>query len=431
MTYVEELLLIVRRVFINQYREQIEVFLNPSLLKQFESDKLSQFDSQFKNILKKLEFQSSKQAKQPRKFEQTKKFQESLKGGNSEKMQLKQGSNGGTDLEDESVEDLAQKFKFTQGKKAPRKFQPKNKGSKEGEDSGSKKSSRTWDDGKVTKKQMELLDYSDDKNLSSQATTPNNESDEEYQDHSDKYQLNQGLYDLQEFSNYKDSTPQKSAFTNIFNTLTGQKELNNENLEPVLKQLQEHLVQKNVASEIAKQLCESAQSNLVGKKLGAFQSINTVCKEALHESLTRILSPGTSLDLLKDIQKANKQEQRPYVITFIGVNGVGKSTNLSKVCFWLLQNKKKVLIAACDTFRSGAVEQLRVHATNLLKVHQSGQVGLFERGYGKDSANIAKDAIKYAKENDFDVVMVDTAGRMQNNEPLMKSLAKVGQSMCF
>ena len=67
----------------------------------------------------------------------------------------------------------------------------------------------------------------------------------------------------------------------------------------------------------------------------------------------------------------------------------GKSTNLSKVCFWLLQNKLKVLIAACDTFRSGAVEQLRVHARNLQALESSGTVELFDKGYGKDPAGIA------------------------------------------
>lgn len=114
------------------------------------------------------------------------------------------------------------------------------------------------------------------------------------------------------------------------------------------------------------------------------------------------------------------------------------------MCFWLLQNNVKVLIAACDTFRSGAVEQLRVHARNLraLQTSGGGVVELFERGYGKDSAGIAKDAIAYGKytrsskgvcnsllylagANNFDVVLIDTAGRMQDNEPLMRALSKL------
>jgi signal recognition particle receptor subunit alpha len=81
-----------------------------------------------------------------------------------------------------------------------------------------------------------------------------------------------------------------------------------------------------------------------------------------------------------------------------------------------------ILIAACDTFRSGAVEQLGVHVRNL---KGNGKIALFERGYGKDSAGIARDAIAYGDKEGFDVVLIDTAGRMQNDEPLMRALAKV------
>ena len=119
------------------------------------------------------------------------------------------------------------------------------------------------------------------------------------------------------------------------------------------------------------------------------------------------------------------------MITFVGVNGVGKSTSLGKVAFWLLQNGMRVLVAACDTFRSGAVEQLRVHVRNLGMLNAGAgenggdRIELYEKGYGKDAAGIAREAIAYAAQSGFDVVLVDTAGRMQDNEPLMRALAKV------
>jgi signal recognition particle receptor subunit alpha len=116
----------------------------------------------------------------------------------------------------------------------------------------------------------------------------------------------------------------------------------------------------------------------------------------------------------------------PYSITFVGVNGVGKSTNLSKVCFWLVQNGMKVLIAACDTFRLVVPHFYRrilyLRATGRVGAAQwsncgsKGKVELYERGYGKDAAGIAKEAIAHARDNDFDVVLIDTAGRMQDNE---------------
>jgi len=100
------------------------------------------------------------------------------------------------------------------------------------------------------------------------------------------------------------------------------------------------------------------------------------------------------------------------------VNGVGKSTNLSKICFFLLQNKYKVLIVAGDTFRSGAVEQLAVHVRNLkdLTAREGGEVELYEKGYGKDAANVAKDAIAVAAQKGYDVVLIDTAGRRHNDQ---------------
>lgn len=136
---------------------------------------------------------------------------------------------------------------------------------------------------------------------------------------------------------------------------------------------------------------------------------------ALSSTITQILTSKSSTDILLDIKRKASRPQtdttsprEPYIMTFIGVNGVGKSTNLSKVCFWLLQNKLRVLIAACDTFRSGAVEQLRVHVKNLgLLGEELGRstghgadlprIELYERGYGKDAAGIAKDAIAYGE----------------------------------
>lgn len=153
---------------------------------------------------------------------------------------------------------------------------------------------------------------------------------------------------------------------------------------------------------------------------------------AMESSLRKILTPTSSLDLLREIDAVTSpstlslQKRRPYVISIVGVNGVGKSTNLSKICFFLLQNKYKVLVVACDTFRSGAVEQLAVHVRNLkeLTKREGGEVELYQKGYGKDAANVAKDAVTFATQEGFDVVLIDTAGRRHNDQRLMSSLEK-------
>ncbi len=152
----------------------------------------------------------------------------------------------------------------------------------------------------------------------------------------------------------------------------------------------------------------------------------------MEASLTKMLTPTSSLDLLREIDSVTAppatslRKRRPYVMSIVGVNGVGKSTNLSKICFFLLQNQYKVLIAAGDTFRSGAVEQLTVHVRNLteLTAREGGKVELYQKGYGKDAAAVAKDAVAFAAQEGFDVVLIDTAGRRHNDQRLMSSLEK-------
>lgn len=212
--------------------------------------------------------------------------------------------------------------------------------------------------------------------------------------------------------------------------LVGSKSLTREDMESVLDKMRDHLIAKNVAADIAVQLCESVANKLEGKVMGTFSTVTSTVKQALQESLVQILQPQRRVDMLRDIMDAQRH-QRPYVVTFCGVNGVGKSTNLAKISFWLLENGFSVLIAACDTFRAGAVEQLRTHTRRLSALHPPENHGgrtmvqLFEKGYGKDAAGIAMEAIAFARNQGFDVVLVDTAGRMQDNAPLMTALAKL------
>lgn len=212
--------------------------------------------------------------------------------------------------------------------------------------------------------------------------------------------------------------------------LVGSKSLTREDMETVLEKMRDHLIAKNVAADIASQLCESVAKKLEGKVMGTFTTVASTVKLALQDSLVQILQPKRRVDILRDVMEAQGQ-RRPFVITFCGVNGVGKSTNLAKISFWLIENGFTVLIAACDTFRAGAVEQLRTHQRRLNSLHPPEQHGgrpmvqLYEKGYGKDAAGIAMEAIAYARNQGFDVVLVDTAGRMQDNAPLMTALAKL------
>ncbi|XP_076395567.1 signal recognition particle receptor alpha isoform X1 [Megachile rotundata] len=235
----------------------------------------------------------------------------------------------------------------------------------------------------------------------------------------------------QEIENPKPQVQKKTnSMFSMFKSLVGNKSLKHEDMAPVLDKLKDHLITKNVAAEIAQKLCDSVGVKLEGKVLGTFDSVSSTVKATLTDALVQILSPKRRVDILRDAMEA-KRNNRPYVMTFCGVNGVGKSTNLAKICFWLIENNFRVLIAACDTFRAGAVEQLRTHMRHLNALHppekhgNMSMVQLYEKGYGKDAAGIAMEAIRFAKDSRFDVVLVDTAGRMQDNEPLMRALAKL------
>lgn len=225
------------------------------------------------------------------------------------------------------------------------------------------------------------------------------------------------------------STGKKSVFS-MFSKFVGAKNLTRDDMQAALDKLRDHLIGKNVANYIANELCDSVAVKLEGKVLGTFDTIASTVKNALTEALVQILSPKRRIDILRDCLEA-KKNQRPYVMAFCGVNGVGKSTNLAKICFWLIENNFNVLIAACDTFRAGAVEQLRTHMRHLNALHPPEKHGgrqmvqLYEKGYGKDAAGIAMEAIRFAQDSRIDVVLVDTAGRMQDNEPLMRALTKL------
>lgn len=246
------------------------------------------------------------------------------------------------------------------------------------------------------------------------------------------------------FSSGEEINQENSRILGMFNRLTGRQALSAEDLKEPLGIMRDHLIHKNVAGEAADFICSRVQEELIGKKTGAFGSIAAMIKAATEDAVSKLLrlehqsigknkargkgsDKGSPADLLTKIKSiASGESRRPFVMAFVGVNGVGKSTNLAKVCFWLLQNQLRVLLVAGDTFRSGAVEQLRVHVRNLGSgPGMAERVELFERGYGKDAANVAKDAIRMAREKLFDVVMIDTAGRMQDNAPLMAALAKL------
>ncbi|KAI3652901.1 hypothetical protein MP228_002326 [Amoeboaphelidium protococcarum] len=319
----------------------------------------------------------------------------------------------------------------------PRKFEKKNKTKSDVNQDEQKakakgKQKRVWDD-TVNDEVINALDFSDQRSGDTlKEVDASDIVDKEVLSRMQKARTAAGV-DLLEMdqasANEEDDqdqdAPAKTSLFNFLPQLSLNQKLDKVQLQPTLQAMMEHLISKNVARDVAEHLCQSVENALVGTQIGTFTTLKSAVRSAVQDAVRQLLTPKNTTDILLDIKQTNLKQKRPYVLAFIGVNGVGKSTNLSKVCFWLLQNKFKILIAACDTFRSGAVEQLNTHVRNLTSVVPGAQLELFQRGYGKDAAQIAKDAISYAASNGFDVVMIDTAGRMQDNEPLMRSLAKL------
>uniref|UniRef100_A0A8C4K396 SRP receptor subunit alpha n=1 Tax=Dromaius novaehollandiae TaxID=8790 RepID=A0A8C4K396_DRONO len=276
------------------------------------------------------------------------------------------------------------------------------------------KKPRVWDLGNSNAK---VLDYSNSTTNGSSEASPAEEFDPDAA-LGDRNREPGRLYDLEYESdeepeeekviqNPSKPSAKKGGLGGMFGMLkglVGSKSLTREDMDPVLEKMKDHLIAKNVAAEIAVQLCESVAKKLEGKVMGTFTTVTSTVKQALQEALVQILQPQRRVDVLRDVMD---------------------------ISFWLIENGFSVLIAACDTFRAGAVEQLRTHTRRLNALHPPeshggrAMVQLYEKGYGKDAAGIAMEAISYARNQGFDVVLVDTAGRMQDNAPLMTALAKL------
>nr|KAJ3422027.1 hypothetical protein HK105_001473 [Polyrhizophydium stewartii] len=461
LPYVDELLDAVKSTFCGRFRDLVGDVAN--------IDAYAEFDDVFDSVLELIEdkHRESRKAKAPRPFNESRKFQNTLeasrikpgKGGSAAAAASAAGGGGTADPGSSSpetgslaakLERLGQRGVGPRGKRGGAAGKPKAAAAAAGSvlDSADAaaggsptqakrgKQMRAWDGtgAAVNADPSQKLDFSDTTAADASAPTAligdglgKRAADGTYDALELEDPADDGGDDDDDNDGAVPAEQKKKPATGLmgyFERWTAGKILAEADLEPAMLKMKEHLVGKNVAADIATHLCESVTSGLVGTKIGPFQSLSSAIREQMETALSRILTPSSSTDVLRDIKRVN-QTGRPYTITFVGVNGVGKSTNLSKVCFWLLQNKKRVLIAACDTFRSGAVEQLRVHARNLKALEEGAVVDLFDKGYGKDPAGIAKEAIAHATAERYDVVLVDTAGRMQDNEPLMRALAKL------
>ena len=207
----------------------------------------------------------------------------------------------------------------------------------------------------------------------------------------------------------------KKAFSNV-STGFSEKDLNEKDIEDVLFELEINLLESDVATEVIDSIKDSLKEKIIGSRVEK-KNIQNFVKQSLIEFISETFDNAGQIDL-KDRINEKKSSNQPFIIVFVGINGTGKTTSLAKVANMLKNEKFSVVIAAADTYRAGAIEQLREHTNRL-------NLKIIAQNYGSDPAAVAKDAVLYAQSHKVDCVLVDTAGRMQTSSNLMEQIAKI------
>ncbi len=189
-----------------------------------------------------------------------------------------------------------------------------------------------------------------------------------------------------------------------------------EKLNRIMEELEEELLSADMAQSAVEEVSRTLKATLIGSRISTRKKLEVVIEEALTNALLRLLEAGY-WDFDKTVQSFI-DAGTPVTIMMVGVNGTGKTTTCAKLAHRLSQQGHSVVLAASDTFRAGAIDQLAAHAERL-------GVRCIRSQRGGDSAAVARDAVESARARGEDIVIIDTAGRMQNKVNLMEELRKV------
>ncbi len=212
----------------------------------------------------------------------------------------------------------------------------------------------------------------------------------------------------------RSSAPPAGGPSEVFSDgLFGQK-VEAEQLDDLLDTLEIGLLESDVALPVVERLRRDLRKEFAGRKLRRGLDTEEVVRAALERSVRTVLAQPP-IDLA---ERVRAHMPRPFVLLFVGVNGTGKTTTVAKVALWLRSAGFSVVIAAGDTYRAGAIEQLLVHGERL-------GVRVVRQQEGSDPAAVGFDAIEHAKAKGVDVVLVDTAGRQHTNENLIEEAKKI------
>jgi fused signal recognition particle receptor len=209
----------------------------------------------------------------------------------------------------------------------------------------------------------------------------------------------------------KEEPEEKKGFFGKITEVITTKKISADKFDELFWDLELALLENNVALEVIEKIKSDLKSELVDKPIPRGK-VDEVIASSLHDSIEGLFNVGT-FNILDKIK-----EKKPYVICFIGINGSGKTTSIAKVANYLQSQGLSVVMAAADTFRAAAIDQLQLHADKL-------GIKLIRHDYGSDPAAVAFDAVKHAEAKKVDVVLVDTAGRLHSNINLMDEMKKI------
>ena len=209
----------------------------------------------------------------------------------------------------------------------------------------------------------------------------------------------------------KDSTKKKKGFFAKIKERVVKFQLTDDAFEDLFWDFELALLENNVAMEVIEKIKNDLHAKLTQENVSR-KSVEEVMMDALKDSISEVLDTPP-VDLIKLIKS-----KKPFVMCVVGVNGSGKTTTIAKLINHFKKNNLSIVVAAADTFRAAAIQQLEEHTTKL-------GVKLIKHDYNSDPAAVAFDAIKHATAKNIDVVLIDTAGRLQSNSNLMDELRKL------